>query len=81
LNDPREQRRRLENEQQQRRWSGADAHPIDERFLDALEIGMPPSGGVALGVDRLVMILANKEKVSDVLAFPFSHDFPPRLTE
>jgi len=76
LNDPDEQRRRFIDEQQQRREMGEAEHPIDERLLDALMIGMPPAGGVAAGVDRLVMVLAGKETIADVMAFPFSHDFP-----
>ena len=76
LNDPAEQRQRFIDEFNERRRLGAPEHPIDERLLDALAIGMPPSGGVAVGLDRLIMILADKEKIEDVIAFPFAHDFP-----
>jgi len=76
LNDPAEQRRRFVSELNERRRLNAPEHPIDERLLDALAIGMPPSGGVAVGIDRLIMILAGKENIEDVIAFPFSHDFP-----
>ena len=43
---------------------------------DALAIGMPPSGGVAVGLDRLIMVLAGKKELGEVIAFPFTHDFP-----
>ena len=76
LNDPDEQRRRFISEQESRRQMGAPEHPVDERLLDALSIGMPPAGGVAVGIDRLVMILAGRQKIEDVIAFPFSHEFP-----
>ncbi len=71
LNDPEEQQRRLEAESRQRIGQGSDAYPVDDRFLEALRRGMPPSGGVALGVDRLIMLLANEGRIRDVIAFPF----------
>jgi len=71
LNDPREQGARLEAEARQRREASAESYPIDERFLEALRRGMPPSGGVALGLDRLVMLLAGEQRIRDVLAFPY----------
>jgi len=76
LNDPAEQRRRFAEELEQRRQLGAPEHPIDDRLLDALAIGMPPAGGVAVGLDRLIMLLAGKDRIADVNAFPFAHDFP-----
>ncbi|MGE0790541.1 MAG: EF-P lysine aminoacylase EpmA [Sandaracinaceae bacterium] len=72
LTDPREQRARLERDVRARREQGLDAYPIDERFLVALEEGMPPSGGNALGVDRLVMLAAGAASLADVIAF--GHD-------
>lgn len=71
LNDPDEQRQRLTEEAAQRIREGNPAHPIDERFLSALECGMPPSGGIALGVDRLVMLLTGASSIREVVAFPF----------
>ena len=72
LNDPDEQRQRLEEEAAQRVREGNPAYPIDERFLSALEYGMPPSGGIALGVDRLVMLLTGTSSIGEVMAFPMS---------
>ena len=72
LNDPDEQRQRLEEEVAQRVREGNPAYPVDECFLAALEYGMPPSGGIALGVDRLVMLLTGASSISEVMAFPMS---------
>jgi len=81
LNDPVEQRQRFEDEIEIRRRIGAPEHPIDDRLLSALAAGMPPAGGVAVGVDRLIMILLGKQRIEDVIAFPFSHDFPQTNSE
>lgn len=70
LTDPQEQRARFERDQAERRAAGAPVYPIDERFLDALERGMPESGGNALGVDRLLMLLVNAESIQAVMPFP-----------
>jgi elongation factor P--beta-lysine ligase len=70
LNDPEEQRLRLEAERQERLAMGKDDYPVDQNFLRALEFGMPPSGGIALGVDRLVMLLTGVTDIRDVLSFP-----------
>jgi lysyl-tRNA synthetase class 2 len=74
LTDPIEQRRRFELELERRRRAGAPEHPIDEHFLSALEEGLPPSGGNALGIDRLLMLALGAPRVADVMAFP--HDRP-----
>jgi lysyl-tRNA synthetase class 2 len=70
LTDPIEQRRRFEREYERRRRTGAPLHPIDEPFLAALAEGLPPSGGNALGFDRLVALALSAEKLQDVIAFP-----------
>ncbi len=72
LNDPDEQRQRLEEEAAQRVREGNPVYPIDECFLSALEYGMPPSGGIALGVDRLIMLLTGASSIGEVMAFPVS---------
>jgi lysyl-tRNA synthetase class 2 len=71
LNDPEEQRGRFEAEAAQRRTDGSREYPVDEVFLSSMASGIPPSGGIALGVDRLVMLLTGAERVQDVIAFPF----------
>lgn len=72
LTDPLEQRRRFDEDQRRRREAGAPVYPIDERFLEALEAGMPESAGNALGVDRLLMLLTGAESIQSVMAFPAS---------
>lgn len=70
LTNPAEQRRRFELELARRRRSGSPLQPIDEPFLAALEEGLPPSGGNALGFDRLVALATSTPRVADVIAFP-----------
>jgi lysyl-tRNA synthetase class 2 len=70
LTDATEQRRRFARDQAQRRNSGLPVYPIDERFIEALERGIPDSGGNALGVDRLLMVLTGAESVQAVMPFP-----------
>ena len=70
LNDPDEQRRRFEQQAALRAAGDAEAHQVDEDYLRALEYGMPPAGGVGLGVDRLLMVLADQSNIREVILFP-----------
>jgi lysyl-tRNA synthetase class 2 len=72
LVDPIEQQKRLQHDQETREKLGWTVYPIDMRFIAALEDGVPPSGGNALGFDRLVMLMVGASHIDEVLAFPVS---------
>ena len=74
LNDPIEQRERFEEQQKERQGADEERWTIDEDYLLALEYGMPPAGGLGLGIDRLVMVLTNQPSIREVILFPQMRD-------
>jgi lysyl-tRNA synthetase class 2 len=70
LTDPAEQRKRFEQQEKEREKGDEETHPIDLDYIEALEYGLPPAGGEGIGIDRLVMIFANRKSIREVILFP-----------
>ncbi len=70
LNDPREQRARFMEQAEQKRGPDDPPHPIDDDFIKAMAFGMPPMGGMGMGMDRLAMLMTDSQSIREVIAFP-----------
>ena len=70
LNDPVEQEQRFRDQDRLKQEGDEEAHPIDSDYVRALEYGLPPTGGLGIGIDRLAMILTNAPSIKEVILFP-----------
>ncbi len=81
LNDPEDQRRRFQQQLQACERGDEEAHQMDEDYIRALSYGMPPAGGIGLGIDRLTMLLTNSQSIRDVILFPLLRPEEKQTTE
>lgn len=70
LNDPIDQRQRFEEQSKQKDEGDHEAHPMDTDFVNSIEVGLPPTGGLGIGVDRMIILLTNQPSIRDILLFP-----------
>ena len=77
LNIPEEQQERFNTEAESAKRGDAEAHPVDAAYIRALEYGLPPTSGIGLGIDRLIMLLAGVDAIRDVILFPMMRPEAP----
>ncbi|MDY0235840.1 MAG: lysine--tRNA ligase [Gudongella sp.] len=70
LNDPIDQRQRFEDQVKQKESGDEEAHPMDTDFINAIEVGLPPTGGLGIGIDRMIILYTNQPSIRDILLFP-----------